>query len=91
MRPTPRISRTSRRPAARPSTATCSRSTACWPARQWLSDDYSVLDPYAFTFYTWGLRRELPVRELKNYTAFRDRMMLRPAVRRIVEEEKVKV
>lgn len=59
--------------------------------RQWLSDDYSVLDPYALTFYTWGLRRELPVRDLKNFTAFRDRMMLRPAVRRIVEEENVKV
>lgn len=58
--------------------------------RQWLSDAYSVLDPYAFTFYTWGLRRELPMLDLKSYTAFRDRMMLRPAVRRIVEDEKVK-
>jgi glutathione S-transferase len=59
--------------------------------RQWLSDQYSVLDPYAFTFYTWGLRRELPVSDLKSYTAFRNRMLLRPAVRRIVEDEKVKV
>jgi glutathione S-transferase len=30
----------------------------------------------------------LPVRELKNYTAFKDRMLERPAVRRIVEAEK---
>ena len=59
--------------------------------KQWLSDQYSVLDPYAFVFYTWGVRRELPMKDMKNYTAFRDRMMLRPAVRRIVEEEKVKV
>jgi glutathione S-transferase len=38
--------------------------------RQWFSDKYSVLDPYGFLFYTWGVRRELPVGELKNYTAF---------------------
>ena len=59
--------------------------------RQWLSDQYSVLDPYGLLFYAWGLRRELPVGELKNYSAFKDRMLQRPAVRRIVEEEKVKV
>lgn len=59
--------------------------------RQWLSDEYSVLDPYAFTFYTWGLRRELPVGEMKNYIAFKDRMLQRPAVQRVVEEEKLKV
>jgi len=59
--------------------------------RQWLSDQYSVLDPYAFTFYTWGVRRELPMAELKSYTAFKDRMLQRPAVGRVVEDEKVKV
>jgi glutathione S-transferase len=59
--------------------------------RQWLSDQYSVLDPYAFVFYTWGVRRELPMAELKSYTAFKDRFLLRPAVRRIVEDEKIKV
>ena len=59
--------------------------------RQWLSDQYSVLDPYAFVFYAWGVRRELPMPQLKAYTAFKDRMLLRPAVRRVVEDEKVKV
>ena len=59
--------------------------------RQWFSDQYSVLDPYGLLFYAWGLRRELPVGELKNYTAFKDRMLQRPAVRRVVEDEKVKV
>ncbi len=59
--------------------------------REWLSDQYSVLDPYAFTFYTWGVRRELPMGELKNYTAHKDRMLSRPAVQRVVEDEKVKV
>src|SRR5918994_7683764 len=48
--------------------------------REWLADDYSVLDPYALVFYTWGVRRELPMAELNNYTAFKDRMKARPAV-----------
>jgi glutathione S-transferase len=59
--------------------------------REWLSDRYTVLDPYGFVFYTWGARRDLPVSELKNYTAFKDRMLARPAVKRVVEDEKVKV
>jgi glutathione S-transferase len=59
--------------------------------RQWLSDQYSVVDPYAFTFYTWGVRRELPMAELKNFGAHKDRMLQRPAVKRVVEDEKVKV
>jgi len=59
--------------------------------REWLSDRYSVLDPYAFVFYTWGVRRELPMGDLKNYTAFKDRMLKRPAVQRVVEDEKIKV
>src|ERR1043166_3456397 len=59
--------------------------------REWLSEKYSVLDPYGFVFYTWGVRRELPMGELKNYTAFKNRMLERPAVQRVVEQEKVKV
>jgi glutathione S-transferase len=57
--------------------------------REWLSDQYSVLDAYGLVFYAWGLRRELPVQELKNYSALKDRMLQRPAVRRVVEEEKL--
>ncbi len=59
--------------------------------RKWLSDQYSVLDPYAFVFYTWGVRRELPMAELAEYSAFKNRMLERPAVQRVVEQEKVKV
>jgi glutathione S-transferase len=59
--------------------------------RQWLGEDYSVLDPYAFVFYTWGVRRELPMAELKGYAAFKDRMLARPAVRRVVAEENIKL
>jgi glutathione S-transferase len=59
--------------------------------REWFGDKYSVLDPYGFVFYTWGVRRELPMGELKNYTAFKDRMTKRPAVGRVLEDEKIKV
>jgi glutathione S-transferase len=59
--------------------------------REWFSDRYSVLDPYGLVFYTWGVRRELPMGELKNYTAFKDRMLKRPAVGRVVDDEKIKV
>jgi len=59
--------------------------------RDWLSQTYSVLDPYALVFYAWGFRRELPVGELEHYTAFKDRMLARPAVRRVAEEEKIKL
>jgi glutathione S-transferase len=59
--------------------------------REWFGDKYSVLDPYGFVFYTWGVRRELPVAELKNYTAFKDRMKARPAVGRVLEDEKITV
>ena len=59
--------------------------------REWLSDKYSVLDPYGLVFYTWGVRRELPMAELKNYTAFKDRMVKRPATQRVLEDEKIKV
>ena len=59
--------------------------------RQWLSDQYSVLDPYALTFYAWGVRRELPVADMSHYRAFKDRMLSRPAVARVLADEKVKV
>ena len=59
--------------------------------REWLSDRYSVLDTYAFVFYTWGVRRELPMAELKTYSAHKDRLVKRPAVARVAEDEKLKV
>lgn len=59
--------------------------------REWLLDNYSVVDPYAFVFYTWGVKRELPMAELKNYGAHVKRLMARPAVQRVVEDEKLKV
>lgn len=62
-----------------------------YAGKQWLFDEFSVVDPYAFVLYTWGVRRELPMAEMKNYTAFKDHMLQRPSVQRVVEDEKVKV
>jgi glutathione S-transferase len=64
---------------------------AMYAGREWLSDKYSVLDAYAFVFYTWGVKRELPMAELKNYTALKDRMLKRPAVQRVAADEGVKL
>jgi glutathione S-transferase len=56
--------------------------------KQWiLGDEFSVVDGYALVFYGWGKRIGLPVEELKNYTAWKDRMLARPAVRRVLERE----
>jgi glutathione S-transferase len=57
--------------------------------REWFCDQYSVLDAYGLVFYAWGFRRELPMRELKSYSALKDRMLQRPAVARVVVEEKL--
>ena len=57
--------------------------------REWLAGEYSVLDAYALVFYAWGFRRELPLHELPAYTAHKDRMLARPAVRRVAVEEKL--
>ena len=59
--------------------------------REWFSDRYSVLDSYGFVFYTWGVRRDLPMGELRSYTAFKDRMLKRPAVARVLDGEQIKV
>src|SRR6267154_196342 len=60
---------------------------ALYSGREWLSDKYSVLDPYALVFYAWGKRRELPMAELRNYTALKDRMAKRAAVQRVLADE----
>ena len=56
--------------------------------RTWiLGDAFSAVDGYALVFYGWGKRIGLPVEDLKNYTAWKDRMLARPAVRRVLERE----
>ena len=55
---------------------------------QWMQgSQFTTCDPYALVFYGWGKRIDLPVTELKSYTAWKDRMVQRPAVRKILERE----
>lgn len=56
--------------------------------REWLvGNQFSVADCYALVFYGWGARSEYPVKQLANYTAWKDRMLKRPAVMKILQSE----
>jgi glutathione S-transferase len=52
-----------------------------------MGSQYTIADPYALVFYGWGKRVEMPMADLKLYTAFKDRMIERPAVRTVLERE----
>lgn len=52
-----------------------------------LGSQFTVCDPYALVFFGWGLRAELPMKDLKNYSALKDRLLKRPAVRKVLERE----
>ena len=49
--------------------------------------EFTAVDGYALVFYGWGERSGFPVKELSAYTAWRERMMNRPTVRKSVESE----
>ena len=56
--------------------------------KQWImGDQYTVADPYARVFYGWGVRAGLPMNEMRAFTAWKDRMLARPGVRKILESE----
>jgi len=57
-------------------------------SKQWMmGSQYTVVDCYALVFYGWGVRGGFPMNELRNYTAWKERMLARPAVRKILESE----
>lgn len=56
--------------------------------REWLiGKQFSVADAYALVFYGWGVRSEYPVKQLAHYTAWKDRMLKRPAVMKVLQSE----
>lgn len=61
--------------------------------REWaLPSGYSVVDPYLFVFFQWGQRIGLPMRrDCPAWAAATDRMLARPAVRRVLEREGVEI
>ena len=70
-----------------------------WANLQWLDEclqkqDWMMgktytasADGYALRLYDWGRIGKYPVDELKALTAFKDRIIARPAVRRVLERE----
>jgi glutathione S-transferase len=68
--------------------AQCSEIDSLLKNKQWImGDQYTVADPYALVFYGWGVRAGFPMTELSAYTAWKDRMLKRPTVKKILESE----
>jgi len=56
--------------------------------RQWaIGNRYSVVDGYLLVFYRWGNRQGLPVRQMPNYSRVMDRVLARPAVKKVMADE----
>ncbi len=57
-------------------------------SQDWImGKDFTAADGYALRFYDWGRIGKFPVEDLKAFAAFKDRMIARPAVRRVLERE----
>jgi glutathione S-transferase len=68
--------------------ANCQEIDSMLQGRNWImGNSYSLADGYALVFYGWGVRGKFPMQELARYTAWKDRMLQRPAVRKILESE----
>lgn len=56
--------------------------------KEWMmGTQYTVADAYGLVFYSWGVRGEFPMSKLAAYTAWKDRMLKRPAVMKILQSE----
>lgn len=53
-----------------------------------MGEQFTVADPYALVFYPWGRELGLPISDLTNFTAMKNRLIERPAARRALEREK---
>ncbi|MBI1776433.1 MAG: glutathione S-transferase N-terminal domain-containing protein [Proteobacteria bacterium] len=68
--------------------ANCEEIDGLIAHKQWMMGaQYSAADAYALVFYAWGGFAHLPMGELPHYTAFKDRMLQRMAVRRVLKRE----
>jgi glutathione S-transferase len=68
--------------------ANCQEIDSMIQGKDWvMGSDYSLVDPYALVFYGWGARAGFLMKDLSAYTAWQERMMNRPAVRKSVESE----
>ena len=68
--------------------ANCQEISSLLEGKDWMmGKQYTVADPYALVFFGWGMRGEFPLQELAAYTAWKDRMLKRPAVMKILQSE----
>jgi glutathione S-transferase len=68
--------------------ANCQEIDSMIQGKDWvMGSEYTLVDPYALVFYGWGARAGFPMKDLSTYTAWQERMMNRPAVRKSVESE----
>ena len=68
--------------------ANCQEIDSMFRGNEWImGSDYTLVDPYALVFYGWGVRGGFPMKELSAYTAWQERMMKRPTVKKTVEAE----
>lgn len=56
--------------------------------RKWaVAEQYTVADPYLLVFYRWANRAGLPVSVLPRCTALVERLLARPAVKKVMADE----
>ena len=68
--------------------ANCQEIDSLLRGKDWMmGNQYTVADGYALVFYGWGVRGGLPMNELSAYTAWKERMLKRPAVMKILQSE----
>lgn len=57
--------------------------------RDWMvGERFTVADPYALVFFSWGRDLGLPIGELANLIGLKDRVIARPAARKVLETER---
>ncbi len=52
-----------------------------------IGNAFTIADGYALRFWDWGRITKHPVEDLKAFTKHKDRMIARPAVKRVLERE----
>jgi glutathione S-transferase len=68
--------------------ANCQEIDSMLQGNDWImGSEYTLVDPYALVFYGWGVRGGFAMKELSAYTAWQERMMKRPTVKKTVESE----
>ena len=69
----------------------CREINGLLSGKEWFLGEFSTVDGYAFVFYLWSRLIDLPMQELRNYTAHKDRMLKRTAVQRALRQEGISV